>query len=128
MLNSIWFCSVCFYFCCINIFFSYIYCLFPIMCVWKEILRKKNQNPSPNIRSQIQEVFLVPSYMLMTFVIGSIFICLVLKQHSDLRNYLVYFVCSQFFSWDLGTCMLNLFQCELKQVHIYATADWVGIY
>lgn len=57
----------------------------------KKFLKKNNQNPSPNVRSRIQEVFLVPSYMLRTFVIGSIFICLVLKQHGDLRNYLMYF-------------------------------------
>lgn len=63
---------------------------------------KKNPHPSrnPSIRSQIQEFVLDVSYMLMTFVIASIFTYMVLKQHSDLRNYLVYFLCSHS-SWKL---------------------------
>lgn len=105
------FISVALIFCLVNMYF-----LFTIMCAWKEILKKKKTtNPSPNIRSRIQEVFLVPSYTLMTFLIDSIFICLVLNQHNDSRNYLVYSVCSHSFSWD-----------EVTE-HVYATSVSIWI-
>lgn len=71
--------------CYINILFRCLYWL--LLCLWKEVL-KPNQTASSNIRCQIQDVFLVPSYFLVTFVILSIFICLIVKQHSGLRNYL----------------------------------------